>query len=366
MNRKVFDQWTTTVSRCFHKLFKPQIKALGEFSYGVFVAEHCQLRKIANALPGNDSARKHERRLAYFLGKCRLSMPLFFECWTRWCLRQFAKKGRIELAVDETEVGKHCRAMVVALVYKCRAIPLMWFVYKKQDKDAYPIQGQVKMILQMLERLKAWLPASREVVVMADRGIGNSPDLCKGIAALNCFYLLRLPHNVKMFIDGRKVCPRDYARKGKRIRLRGRVFVSKGRVPAQVWLCWNRECKEPWILITNHPKINPLTYRFRGWIEQCFRDQKSYGWQLADSHVKCPDRMTRLLTLLALTTGLAIDMGRYVRYILRRARKRRNRQGRQTGYIHSVFQEGKRFVLDAIRRGKRLPSTHFMAPQAAP
>ena len=76
------------------------------------------------------------------------------------------------------------RVMMVGAAYEGRCIQLAWTCYKALSHEDYPIEGQVGMIAALLGQLKSVLPDDRQVMVLADRGIGNSPALCKAVEAL--------------------------------------------------------------------------------------------------------------------------------------------------------------------------------------
>lgn len=43
------------------------------------------------------------------------------------------------------------------------------------------------MIESLLQQIQAGMPPAREVIVLADRGIGTSPDLCRAVERLGWF-----------------------------------------------------------------------------------------------------------------------------------------------------------------------------------
>ena len=103
--------------------------------------------------------------------------------WTRWVVTWLPKKPLV-LLVDETSIGERFRVMMAGVAYKRRCVQLAWTCYKAKSREDYPIQGQVRMIAAMLAQLKTVLPDDWPVMVLADRGIGNSPAFCKAVEAL--------------------------------------------------------------------------------------------------------------------------------------------------------------------------------------
>ena len=136
------------------------------------------------------------------------------------------------------------------------------------------------MIGNMLSQIKAALPDDRPVLLLADRGIGTSPDLCKVVEELGWHYLFRVLRTVKILTDSGEMLPYKAVKKGGRWSASGSVFIKRGRVPAHVRVIWERDCAEPWVLVTNNPDLTGREYAMRNWQEQGFRDLKSAGWQL--------------------------------------------------------------------------------------
>ena len=73
---------------------------------------------------------------------------------------------------------------MVGLAWEDGCLPLGWRVYRANDHDAYPAEGQVKMIAGLLQLVQAGLPEDGEVLLLADRGIGCSPELCRVVERL--------------------------------------------------------------------------------------------------------------------------------------------------------------------------------------
>ena len=85
------------------------------------------------------------------------------------------------------------------------------------------------MIAAMLAHLKSVLPDDRPVLVLADRGIGTSPALCKAVAALGWHYLFRVVKTVKVKTERGKLSPYAEIKKGGRWAASGIVFITQGQ-----------------------------------------------------------------------------------------------------------------------------------------
>lgn len=102
------------------------------------------------------------------------------------------------MLVDETKIHDQLATMVVSGVGEGRCIPLAWRTYRANGAEAYPAEGQVAMIASLWQQVKAGLGEAAQVLVLANRGIGTSPELCKAVSALGWHYLFRLTCQTKI------------------------------------------------------------------------------------------------------------------------------------------------------------------------
>jgi hypothetical protein len=226
-------------------------------------------------------------------------LAAFFGLWTGSVVKVLKTK-QVVLVVDETKLKGQLGMLVVGLAYEGRCVPLAWRVYRANDAAAYPAEGQVQMILGLLAQIQAGLPRGVRVRVLADRGIGTSPALMQGIISLGWCFLFRVTRQSKLILDdGTAVTFYDQVTApGQHYAASGRVFKKRGRVPAHVRVLWGHHAQDKWALVTNDPALTGWEYALRMWLEEAFRDLKSFGWHLEDACLACPDRLARLLIFL--------------------------------------------------------------------
>jgi hypothetical protein len=239
--------------------------------------------------------------LQRFLGQKR-GLDVFFAGWTGSVVKALGQRA-VVLVVDETKLKDRFGVMVVGVVYGKRCIPLAWRVYKANDAAAYPVEGQARMIIRLLKPIRTGLPAGVRVRVLADRGIGTSPLLMRGIIALGWTFLLRVTKQSKLILaNGSEVTFYDQvSTPGQAYYANGLVFKHRGRIPAHVCVLWADHARQAWALVTNDPHLSGWEYAQRMWIEEAFRDLKSHGWQLEDATLVCPERMAHLWVILVVT-----------------------------------------------------------------
>ena len=346
--RGVLYQWTAVVAKRFETLTLPQVKALAAFSLGLGLAQRCALSAVAGKLYSLGNVETVERRLRRFTGNSNLELAGCCQMLSRWALGSLKAKGPLVLLVGEASLQEHLKVMVVALAYRGKAIPLAWRCYRQDEWPA----GQVELITDLFRWVAEGVPEGKTVLVEADRGIGNSPQLLEAIEAMGWHYLVRVTKGVHLILEegGETEYGSLVTRAGET--WGGEVHAFKKAGWRRCWALakWGRGHKEPWLLLTNYPKASAEWYGIRMWEELAFKDLKSNGWQWQRSRVRDPEHANRLWLAMALAYAWIIGLG---------ARVRDNSQllaelTRGTGIRNSLFNLGLRYFQRWTSLGRRL------------
>lgn len=311
MNPKRLYHWVRRISKTWTGMTRHFRNNVSVFSEAVVRAQSSRLRTIAGCARGKSDSQR--RRLQRFVKRTQ-PLSAFFQAWTRSVIRQ-VKPACVVLVVDETKLKDELGVMVVGLAYEKRCLPLAWRVYRANSAADYPAEGQVKMILALLKQVRDGLPATCPVRVLADRGIGTSPDLMRGIMALGWSFLFRVTKQSKIVLpSGEAVTFYDQVTQpGQCYHASGTVFKQRGRIAGHVRVLWGQQAQERWALVTNDERLTGWEYAQRAWIEPAFRDLKSHGWQVEQACLADPQRMSHLWILLVvayvwmLVLGAALD-----------------------------------------------------------
>ena len=343
MNLRKLYQWVGKTSKTWTGVSRHFRENVRVFSRAVVRAQSSQVRKIAGM--SGQRADSQRRRLQRFLQQAEVNA--FFENWTRSVAKQLKQRSLV-LVVDETKLKAAFGVMVVGVVYEGRCIPLAWRVYRANSHVDYPREGQARMIIRLLKQVKAGLPAGTRVRVLADRGIGTSPRLMRGIMALGWTFLFRVTKQSKLILpDGQAVCFYDQVTApGQTYHASGQVFKQRGRIAAHVRVLWGQQAHDRWALVTNDPTLSGWEYAQRMWVEQAFRDLKSHGWQLESACLTDPQRMARLWILLVVAYAWMLLLGAALVTAGRVAAPHRRPDG---SYVRrwSLFREGRQAFLAA-------------------
>ena len=344
MNPSKLYQWVAKTSKGWEGVSRHFQENVTVFSRAVVRSQSSQIRKIAGVAGGRADSQR--RRLQRFVGQ---EQPLasFFKNWTQSMVSELGKR-QITLVVDETKLKTLFGVMVVGVVYERRCIPLAWRVYRANSAEAYPAEGQAEMIVGLLKQVASGIGDGIAVRVLADRGIGTSPTLMRGIMALGWTFLFRVTKQSKITLaDGQAVTFFDQVQEaGQSYAASGVVFKQRGHIPAQVRVIWGAQAQDRWALVTNDPTLTGWEYAQRMWIEEAFRDLKSHGWHVENTTFCDPQRMARLWIFLVVAYAWMLLWGAALAAAGLTASLKRRSDGSLIRRW-SVFREGRQAFLAA-------------------
>lgn len=339
-------QWTNEIAMHLPCLNSWQKTNLALFSLGVIESEKSQQMAIARKVVCGEKTASAEKRLRRFIANDKVPLEGFFEEWTQWVLDSSSDQA-ITLLVDETKLEDRQGAMMVGLAYEGRCIPLAWRCYEANDKQGYPAEGQVGVIMNLLQTIQPAIPAQRKVIVLADRGIGTSPQLCRQIEQMGWYYLFRVTKMSKIVSDLAEYTIYEQVQEGETWAASGLIFKQRGRIPAHARAIWQDGYDQPWALVTNDPALTGWEYAKRNWQEQSFRDLKSGGWQWSSSRIRSPQHMARFLMILVVAYAWVLGLGSYAVH-WRQARSLTKRANGTLRRQWSLFKEGLQLFTDYV------------------
>ena len=280
-------------------------RVLKDFALGMIASGSCQLEAIAWALTPRGKPESQYRRLQRFLANARVEVAQLQAEWSQVVVKTMPAE-RIILLVDETALSDHLKVMVLGIWSAGGCVPLAWRSYHPQ---AYPAEGQVQMITQLLKRVLPSISVNLPVWLLADRGIGTSPALIQSVEAQGCGVLFRVQGSTRFrHLDGHEQSLYSLGIRGQSWQSVGDVFKKAGWLPAHVTVTWDADYEHPWCLVSSTP-VPPHAYAIRFDQEVSFRDLKSDGFDWQNSHVWLPDHADRLLLVLALSYWMVMTLG---------------------------------------------------------
>ena len=266
---------------------------------------------------------------------------------------QAAQAGRVEVILDQSKLSDRHQMLMLALRWGERALPLCWRV----EQTAGPI-GLARQ-KELLGLLSAWLPGTAKVLVLADRFYGT-PGLVAACAAHGWDYRLRLKGSLRVFVPGHA----GSAKVGNLARahpyLAGVELTAAARVPTNIGVIHDPGHDEPWfIAMSDKPGyLTTLDYAKRWGIEPMFSDFKSRGFGLDDTQIRYPDRLARLVLVMALALHWATSTGHWDRAhhpLPAEAQPRRRPPRKLARSLVSCFTRGLRRIARLMQQATPLP-----------
>jgi hypothetical protein len=365
------------VSELLCDLPRPEQKSVAALLEGIVVERTAVLSRAAAAAPGDAADRSKQRRAQRLLANPRFDAP---RAQRRLLERILAHpRPRLDLLVDAITTGATTtqpgtQTVCLALAWHGRALPLLWHTWQADT----PGQHWMERIDALCDVLAAALPPAVMVVVLADRGLGGE-RLATIALAHGWAYLLRVQGHgfirtpdgwtgpvrdllptpgTQVLHEGVLIWPADH-----KIRLGKRVtsYLDWERCSTtNLVAVWRTEDREPWLLVTSLPAHlqRCREYRRRTWEEELFRDLKSFGWQWEQSRVRRPERVERLLVVLALATVWVCSLSqRVIRRGHRWLVEERSRR------CYSRFQLGLRWIHRQLANGHAVACTLALWPE---
>lgn len=307
---------------------RPEQKALAGLVTGVAVTQRATVSEASAGVPGAAQDRSKQRRMQRLLANPRLAVTQAQRHLIRHVLRR--RRGPIRLLLDATTTGARgqqpgTQTLCLAVDWQGRALPLVWRTWPARARG----QNWLQTIREMFALVQAAVPARTPVVVLADRGLAGA-RLARAVVAQGWHFVLRVTHSTRLrYPNGRvttlgALVPKPHSRR----ELTGvRVWAPRHKAGrgAGGWVSeWDQALRvqvvargsptDPWLLVTSLPATDARTadYRRRMWIEELFRDLKSFGWNWQDSRLTQPDRVDRLLLVLTLATLWLLALAQYV------------------------------------------------------
>ena len=213
--------------------------------------------------------------------------------YAREVLARLAADGRkVVLMIDQTQATEWHQVVMVAARVGGRALPLAWQVKTTQGAIGFAEQQAA------LAAVAGLLPEGVRPVLMGDRFYGT-PDLIAWCRRQGWAWRLRLKQDLLVFEEGGETTLAACFAGGEHL-LSG-IELTEKRVVTNVAMVHEPGHPEPWIIAMSETPTahRAFDYGLRWGIEAMFSDFKTRGFGLEDSHIQRPERLDRLILVMA-------------------------------------------------------------------
>jgi Transposase DDE domain len=303
-------------------------------------------------------AQSTVRRFARWLENGRIEVHALYGPLMQQALAQWGTNV-LYLALDTSTLWDTYCLVRLSLIYRGRAIPLVWKVLQRQSSSvAYDAYND------LLDKAVSLLPLHGEVIFFADRGFADT-HLMEHLRRLHWHWRIRIKRSFWIYRRGHRPC------KASRLSLAlgearfwHHVYITVTHYgPVHLALARCIDSQEEWLVVSDEPTDLKTfeEYGRRFDIEENFLDDKSNGFQLESSLIRSAKALERLCLVLAITTLYLVSQGTAV-----------GRQGQRRWVDphwfrgQSYLKIGWNWVKLALSRGYQLVTQVYLSAEADP
>ncbi|MDX9865365.1 MAG: transposase [Anaerolineaceae bacterium] len=295
------------------KIFKGMMKlsppghvvTLAMMVTGIVLSRNAQLSTMSSEIPAEAKEKSIEMRLRRFVKDEKIDTDVIYMPFARQILEALSSSPLV-FAMDGSQIGRGCMVLMVGVLYKKRALPIAWIVYKGKKGHT-----TAQRHIEVLEKVLPLLPVQSEVILLGDAESDTTEMLLWIRENTNWQYVLRTSPQIYAQDQPIGTCP---VQKGKVFHCSEVAFTKNGDVQVNLIGWWGSRYQKPIYLISNieNPYQACKYYRRRYQIETFFSDQKSRGFHVHKSHLSDPERISRMLIAACLayiwmiTQGIAV------------------------------------------------------------
>ncbi len=331
--------WIQRICELRPKQRKTQIQNFVWLVVGIFHSHSVSLSQIAGKVMSRAKNVSTVRRLSRFLASPAVDVRSWYRPIAKaWLLSQIQQVGEVRLIVDGTKIGFGHQLLMVSLAYRRRAVPIGWSWVRH-------VRGHSsgKQQISLLKHVGSLLPKNTPVFLVGDSEFGSIAVL-RQLQQWHWFFVLRQKGNTGLWLNeqiGWQRMERFVQQAGQTTWCPNAYLTQTEIHPVSALIHWQVGEKEPWCLATNLPDAS-LTlryYRRRMWTEEMFADFKKHGFDLENTMLRNPPRLSRLTLAVAFLYVWLLSVGsRTIRAGLRHFVDRKDRRDL------SIFQIGLRFI----------------------
>jgi hypothetical protein len=337
--KETYRTWIQRICELRPKQRKTQVRNFVWLVVGIFHSHSVSLSKNAGKVISTAKNVSTVRRLSRFLASSAIDVRSWYRpIATAWLLSQFQQVGEIRLIVDGTKILFGHQLLRVSLAYRRRAVPIAWSWVRHVRGHSSSTQQ-----VSLLKYVASLIPQNPSVFLVGDSEFGSIWVL-KQLKQWHWFFVLRQKGNIGLWTNEQTGWQRmaHYVQNAGQSVWCSNSYLTQTEIhPVSALIHWQVGEKEPWCLATNLPDacLTLRYYRRRMWTEEMFADFKKHGFDLQNTMLRNPPRLSRLTLAVAFLSVWLLAVGsRTIRAGLRHFVDRKDRRDL------SVFQIGSRFI----------------------
>lgn len=276
---------------------------------GIVTSRKAQLSSVSAETATEAKDKSVEMRLRRWVKHAGINADAIYLPFAKQILEALSD-AELVLVMDGSQIGRGCMVLMVGVLYKKRALPVAWVVYKGKKGHT-----TAQRHIEALSKVLSLIPTRGEVILLGDAEYDTS-EMLKWVKDETTWkYVLRTSPQIYVQ-DGQESQPiGDYPLEKGQVFQRNQVgFTQEAAVTLNLVGWWNHRYDGPLYLVTNIFSAFQACkyYRRRFQIETFFSDQKSRGFHIHKSHLSDPARLGRLLLAACLAYLWMICQGLFV------------------------------------------------------
>jgi len=289
---KVYTKVLKTLKSCIKLHHSGHVVTLAMMIAGIVLSKKAQLSEMSSEIPSLAKDKSLEMRMRRWVKHEKLEAEAIFLPFAQQVIQALAHVPLV-LVMDASQVGRGCMVLMVGVVYRKRALPLVWLVYRGKKGHT-----TAERHIEVLKKLKKLLPAEADVVLLGDAEYDTS-EMQQWVQENTAWgYVLRTSSQILVHTPAGWQAIAELPLQQKQVcQYRQVGFTKEAAVSVNLVGWWGSQHDQPLYLVTNLPDKYQACryYRRRYRIETFFSDQKSRGFHIHKSHLSDPERVSRLL-----------------------------------------------------------------------
>jgi hypothetical protein len=314
----------------------------------------CNTAEIANAIPlETENPDMRYQWLSRLLANENVEPDEVMTPFAKQALREAYQHGEtIILSIDQSSIEDRHSILMISVRYGERALPVLWCVSLGIGNLGFDFYQET-----LLDKVRAIIPENAHVLLLGDRfyGTANLIGYCK---THKWHYRLRLKSNLEVYTSSTSTNTGELAKKARKKRKNGlyikeEICLTGQLVETYIGILHEPGHDEAWIIAMDVPPTyyRVLEYGLRWPIESLFSNFKTRGINLEKTKLIYPDRVSRLILIISLSTHWAARAGR--KEALQNPSPL-EKKAQQEPENDSVIRRAARRMLSWFKRGLRL------------
>ena len=262
------------------------------------------LMELSAALPRDIGTKDHRYQyVSRVLANPHINCAEIMQAYAGDVFTRLASNGEtIVLMMDQSHINDGHEALMISVRIRDRALPVAWRVRKTKGNIGFAVQKEV------LDSIQDWVPEGADVLLTADRFYGTE-KLIHYCQKAGWGYRIRLKGNLTLHHLGGELSCGEIKKLMPQGLINAELYGSS--VFTNIGVLHDEGHPEPWIIAMDAKpsQYTVLDYGMRWGIEAMFSDFKTRGFGIAQSQIKKPDRLERLILVMAIAMYWAVSAG---------------------------------------------------------